>query len=175
MFYLSLIDDYHGLSNRGVQVRAAYNTGLAKKPYNKLKNSELEDYNDKTERALRRGLAVGVADNYNQQYWVSRVDAAQQGLQNSNRCVGAVSLVPQEIELKRDSIARNSIPPPGDLLPFLHQTLRQVENSLAINITTDTEPHDWKFYDAAEVTEQKIYCVPLKMPQEVVRLSLIHI
>src|SRR5690606_9980672 len=71
LFYLSLLDDYHGLSNRAVQVRAAYNTGLAKNLTKTQRHNALSDYNEKTQQALRRGLEVGVADNYNQKYWVS--------------------------------------------------------------------------------------------------------
>ena len=170
MFYLSLIDDYHGLSNRGAQVRSLYNTGLAKKPYNKLKDSALSDYNDKTQDALSKGLAVGLADNYNQQYWVSRVDATQQGLQNSNRCVGAVSLIRQDVKLNPEANKNlNSIPPTHELLTHLHEALCQVEDALESSVTENTEPSDWKFFDDAEVTRQNVHCVPLKMHDEEIK------
>ena len=48
LFYLSLVDDYHGLSDR-VEVRAAYNTALKRKAYNTRQKKELDLYFERTE------------------------------------------------------------------------------------------------------------------------------
>ena len=55
MFYISLVDDYFGLSNRGFVNRAACNTGLSLKAYKRLKKLKLESFQHSTEEAMRKG------------------------------------------------------------------------------------------------------------------------
>ena len=173
MFYLSLLDDYHGLSNRGVQVRAAYNTGLQRQVYTRIKKRALAQYQVRTEEALTQGLAVGVADNFNQKYWISRVDADKAALQNRNRCVGAVSILPQTLNVLAGNRNLQSMPALAQLQPFLTEALKQVENALEAAITPGTAASDWKFFDGAEVTQLQIHSVPLRMSRdEVTRREL---
>jgi hypothetical protein len=166
MFYVSLLDDYHGLTNRAFQIRASYNAGLSKKAYNRMKDLAVAEQKRKTDDAISQGLAVGFADNYNQQYWLSHVVSKLQGLQNRNRCVGALSLLPQTLNLTKDDNNLQSIPKPADLHRYINDALRNVEDALESIVSPDTDPADWKYYDAAEVTQEEIYCVPLKMPDE---------
>ena len=110
LFYMSLIDEYHGLSNRGVATRAAYKTGLSKRTYKTCKEEAMRSYRIHIDDAIQKGLAVGVADNYNKQYFLTKVDAKEKGLQNQNRCV---SIVPSSLELKggnRDLVQAFSMP-----------------------------------------------------------------
>jgi hypothetical protein len=169
MFYLTLLNDYHGLSNRGAEVHAAYHLGLPRKAYTRIKARAFEKYARATTKAVSQGQAVGVADNYNQKYWIARVDAAQQGLQNRNRSVGAVSVLPKSLASLSGNRNLQSLPKLAQLESFLNQALKHVENALESAITPDTEASDWKFFDAAEVTQQNIHCVPLKMPQEEIK------
>ena len=169
MFYLTLLNDYHGLSNRGAEVHAAYHLGLPRKAYTRIKARAFDKYARATTKAVSQGQAVGVADNYNQKYWIARVDAAQQGLQNRNRSVGAVSVLPKSLASLSGNRNLQSLPKLAQLESFLNQALKHVENALESAITPDTEASDWKFFDAAEVTQQNIHCVPLKMPQEEIK------
>ena len=104
MFYMSLVDEYYGLSNAGFENRAAYKAGLPLKGYKRLKKRELEKYKAKTEAAIKTGLVIGVEDNYNKQYRVTRIDANKPGaFTNANRCVGAVSIIPANIDLTKET------------------------------------------------------------------------
>jgi hypothetical protein len=167
MFYMALLDDYHGLSNRAFEIRASYNTSLSKKSYTRLKDVTLEEYNRKTTDAIRQGLAVGICDNYNQQYFLSQVISKRHPLQNRNRCGVAVSLLgPNYRAPAQVNPNLESIPEPDELLPFLTVALRKVEDALESIISPNTLATDWKFYDNAEVTQGGMYCVPLKLPEE---------
>lgn len=168
MFYMSLIDHYHGLSNRGVETRSRYKSGLTRVSFNAKKGEALRNYIANYQESIRKGLAVGAGDNYNQQYYVSKVDANQQGLQNENRCVGALSIIPEHLELKGGNRDLDSLPRPHILRTFTNDAMDAITKALNQRRTSESLPNEWKFYDGAEVTEQKVYCVPLKMPQEVV-------
>ena len=169
MFYISLIDQYHGLSSRGVDVRAAYQSGLSRKSYKGMKEEALRTYTAKYQEAIRKGLGVGVADNYNKQYYVSKVDAKQQGLQNENRCVAALSVIPDHLEIKAGNRDLDSLPRPDALRPFIPAAMEAIRKAIIQRRTPGSDPNDWKFYEGAQVTEHKVYCVPLKMPPEVVQ------
>ena len=63
MFYISLLDDYFGLSNQGFQARDTFKTGLSLQTYKHLKEVKNQELLAKTEEAMRNGLVVGGADN----------------------------------------------------------------------------------------------------------------
>ena len=173
MFYMSLIDNYHGLANRAVQVRAAYNSGLALKPLKKLKERAQELRAMQTREAIQHGLVVGAADNFARQYYLSKIECKRQVVQNVNRSAAALSVVPIELDLLRGNRNLNSLPRPEVLLPFLDKALTGVQCAVRLCTSPGTQPEDWKYYDGAEVTQQGIYSVPLKMPAaEVKRRNL---
>ena len=74
MFYVSLLDDYYGLSNHGFEVRDAFKCGLSRKTYKHIQGTKFQSFQAKTEEAMKNGLVVGGADNFNQQYFTSRID-----------------------------------------------------------------------------------------------------
>ena len=166
MFYLSLIDDYHGLSNRGVNLRASYNAGLAVRPYKRKMETALNSYQTQTEWEMSKGLAVGTADNYNQQYWLSKVDSKRQYLQNFNGSVAAVSLIPKPLDMSKGPRNLESIVPPLQYLHYLDLAMEAVNNALAITRSPGSSQDEWKFFEGAEVTEQQVHCIPLKMPKQ---------
>ena len=169
MFYLSLIDEYHGLSNRGVDTRAAYKTGLSRRTYKKSKQETLRNYRTHIDDSIHKGLAVGVADNYNKQYFLSKVDCKQKGLQNENRCVAALSIVPSNLEIKAGNRDLESLPLPTTLSGFVPMAMSAVSLALEQRRTRGSAIGEWKYYDGAEVTTHSVYCVPLKMPGQVVQ------
>ena len=169
MFYISLLDEYHGLSNRGRDTRAAYNTCLSRSAYSKRKREALNSYKVHVDLALQKGLAVGVADNYNKQYYLSKVSATQQGVQNENRCVAAISVVPHSLEIKRGNMDLDSLPPPEILRQFVIMAMSGVKAALKVQRTAGSPPNSWKYYENAEVTSNNVYCVPLKMPAHVIQ------
>jgi len=169
LFYMSLIDEYHGLSNRGVATRAAYKTGLSRRSYKTCKEEALRNSRVHIDDALSKGLAVGVADNYNKQYFVNKVDAKQRGLQNENRCVAALSLVPSSLELKAGNRDLQSMPHPSVLAAFIPAAMAAIGLALEQRRTRGSSLSEWRFYDGAEVTVHDVYCVPLKTPAQVVQ------
>ena len=169
MFYMSLIDNYHGLANRAVQVRAAYNSGLALKPLKKLKERAHELHALHTKEAIQRGLVVGAADNFARQYYMSKIECKKQVVQNVNRSVGALSVVPVDLNLLHGDRNLNSLPRPEVLLSFLDKALNAVQTTVRQCTSPGTEPEEWRYYEGAEVTQQAIYTVPLKMPTEEVK------
>ena len=169
MFYMSLIDDYHGLANRAVQVRAAYNSGLALKPLKKLKERAHELRARQTREAIQHGLVVGAADNFARQYYMSKIECKRQVVQNVNRSVAALSVVPVELNLLRGDRNLNSIPRPEVLLPFLDKAMDAVQSAVRQCTSPGTQPQEWRYFDGAEVTQHSIYSVPLKLPSAEVK------
>ena len=100
MFYISLVDDYFGLSNRGFVARAHCNMGLSLKSFRLLKKIKLESLKQETDEKMRRGLVVGGADNFNQKYWLTQVDVTRPPLIFANRAVGGLSILPLNLEFK---------------------------------------------------------------------------
>ena len=137
MFYMSLIDNYHGLANRAVQVRAAYNSGLALKPLKKLKERTHELRAMQTREAIQHGLVVGAADNFARQYYLSKIECKRQVVQNVNRSVAALSVVPVELNLLSGDRNLNSIPGAMDA----------VQSAVRQCTSPGTQPQEWKYYD----------------------------
>ena len=169
MFYLNLLDDYHGLSNRAVDARASYNTCLKLKHYKREKSKLIEESTAATKTAIDEGKTVAVCDNFNQRYWVSRVDAEKAGLQNRNRCAAGVSLLTRSISPNLDSAALTSLPRPELLLPFLREAMKEVELALENCVSPGTVASDFKYYEGAEVTVSGVYTVPLKLQEAIIK------
>ena len=162
---MSLFDDYFGLSNRGFHNRALYNAGLSLKCYKSLKQTALDEFKAETDEAIERGLVIAHGDNFNQQFWVSRVDANRDLLTNANRCVGGLSIIPKQIDLAALDRNLQSIPKdPEQLREYLPQVFSQTKISLKIHGLRKPEAGEWFYFDKAEVTQNAIYCVPLKLP-----------
>ena len=166
MFYASLVDDYFGLSNQGFTARHFLNAGLSLKAYKKLKATKLETFKSKTEDAMKKGLVVGGADNFNQQYWTSKIDVSKTPLMNFNGCVGGVSLVQNAITMPKVDRNLASIVHPDTLKTFMPQLFPEVSKTLNSFRSPSSEPGSFRFFDAADVNRLGIYCVPLKMPEE---------
>ena len=110
-----------------------------------------------------------MCDNFNQRYWVSRVDATKAGLQNRNRCAAGVSLLPRSIPQNPSSAPLKSVPHPDELSPFLRDALKEVELALENCISPGTVASDYKYYDGAEVTISEAYTVPLKLKEALIK------
>jgi len=121
-----------------------------------------------TEAKLRKGQVVGGADNFNQQYWITRVDASKPPLINANRAVGGLSILPREVDLKGINRGLDSIPRPKVLKKKKHVNTIIDRANKALSFARDpgTNPAHWKFFDSAEVTTLGVYTVPLKMPAQ---------
>ena len=91
----------------------------------------LDEYKAETDEAIERGLVVAHGDNFNQQFWVSRVDANRDLLTNANRCVGGMSIIPKQIDLAALDRNLQSIPKdPEQLRKHLPQVFSQTKASL---------------------------------------------
>ena len=167
MFYISLLDDYFGLSNQGFQARDTFKTGLSLQTYKHLKEVKNQELLAKTEEAMRNGLVVGGADNFNQQYFTSKVDARKTPLVNFNGCVGGVSLVPVELKMPKVDPMLCSIVHPDHLRTFWSKLQEDCTRAIESCGPPDAPAGSFRFFDEADVNKLGIFCVPLKMPAEV--------
>ena len=166
MFYMSLFDDYFGLSNRGFENRHVYNAGLSHKCYKRLKQKALNEYKAETDEAVAKGLVVAQGDNFNQKFWTTRVDATRDLQRNANRCVAGVSKIPQQVDMAKYNRNVESLPDPSSLTKLIPKMFTKIKASLQVHGKGNPTQGDWKYFDSADVTQQAIYCVPLKMAKE---------
>ena len=141
--------------------------GLSLKSFRLLKKIKLESLKQETDDKMRRGLAVGGADNFNQKYWLTQVDVTRPPVIYANRAVGGVSLLPLNLELKRAGPVIDSIPRPSVLKKYMDQIIIRTNRALVASSEPQTTLADWKFFNAAEVTTLGIYTIPSRMPKAV--------
>ena len=164
MFYISLVDDYFGLSNRGFVARAHCNMGLSLKSFRLLKKIKLETLKQETDEKMHKGLVVGGADNFNQKYWLTHVDVTKVPLVLANRAVGGLSILPRNLDFKAGGAILESLPRPSKLQKYTDYIIKAANRALVASREPGTELADWKFYNAAEVTTMGVYTVPARMP-----------
>lgn len=132
--------------------------------YDRRLAKEQNKYGTRLEQLRKLGQVVAVTDNFNQQWWLTRIHAeAELPYAQANRSVGALSVLRRPVDLSvvyRGKAEIPAVPAPSELAVHLNEAMEIVAALMESRASLAEGPQ--LLFSTAEVTKRGVYTVPVR-------------